>query len=117
MKVIAYLILFVLCTTGANIFLKLGVSGKELRSFEFFEIFLSWRVLLGLGLFGIAMMLWLVILRQLSLSVAQSFSAAQFVAVIIASKIILAEPIASQQWIGMGLIAIGIAVVGWGQVG
>jgi len=111
MKIIIILILFVLSTSLANIFLKIGVSGKEFKASEFMHIIFSWRVILGICLFAIALLLWLVILRLLPLSIAQSFSAAQFISVIIASRIILLEPIATGQWLGMALIALGIIVV------
>lgn len=113
MKLIIAFLVFISCTAIANILMKIGVSGKELKALGFIDILMSWRILLGLGLFGIAIILWLLILRRLPLSVAQSFSAAQFIAVIVASRIILAEPIAGVQWFGMGLIALGIVVVGW----
>ena len=43
---------------------------------------------------------------------AQAFAATQFIAVILASSLLLSEPIPFARWIGIGLIACGIAVVG-----
>lgn len=103
------------CTVIANLFMKMGASGMEAGSVGFFSRLISWRVIVGLSFYGAAAMLYLVILSWLPLNVAQSFAAAQFIAVIMASWIILAEPIAAMQWFGMCLIGIGIAMVGWSR--
>ena len=50
------------------------------------------------------------VLRWMPLNVAQSFTSIQFVAVILASSVIL-EPITVGRWIGIALIGAGIAVV------
>ena len=115
MKIAAYVFLFILCTTAANVFLKVGVAGKISKVTDYIDVLLSWRIVLGVSLFGLAMILWLLILRQIPLSLAQSFSAIQFVAVIFVSRFILDESIDSRQWVGMAFIALGIVIVGWGQ--
>jgi hypothetical protein len=53
------------------------------------------------------------VLRLLPLNVAQSYAAAQFIAVILASKLILGEPIPLARWAGISLIAAGIIVGAW----
>jgi drug/metabolite transporter (DMT)-like permease len=50
-----------------------------------------------------------------STNVAQSFAAAQFVAVIPASSWLLSERIGTSQWVGITLIAVGILIVGWSR--
>jgi drug/metabolite transporter (DMT)-like permease len=115
MKILLTFVAMISCTVIANVLMKMGASGMEAGSSGFVAKLFSWRVILGLSFFGSAAMIYLVILSWIPLSVAQSFTAAQFIAVILASWIILAEPIAGVQWFGMGLIAIGIAVVGWGR--
>jgi drug/metabolite transporter (DMT)-like permease len=47
--------------------------------------------------------------------VAQSVTAAQYIAVILASAVVLAEPISGPRWVGIALIACGIAIVAWSQ--
>jgi drug/metabolite transporter (DMT)-like permease len=51
------------------------------------------------------------ILAFLPLNVAQSFTAAQFIAVILASAVFLSEPIPVARWLGIALIFVGILVV------
>lgn len=100
-------------TVAANLLLKTGAvaggPGQQLAHL------LNWRVALGLASFGLAACFYIVILQWLPLNVAQSFAAAQFIAVILASTWLLSEPIGFSQWLGISLIAIGIAVVGWSQ--
>jgi undecaprenyl phosphate-alpha-L-ara4N flippase subunit ArnE len=51
----------------------------------------------------------------LPLNIAQSFAAGQFIAVILAASLVLSEAISTAQWVGIFLIAAGIAIVGWSQ--
>ena len=76
---------------------------------------INYRVVAGLSCFAIAVAIYVFILRRLPLNIAQSFMAAQFVAVILASALVLAESIGAFRWAGITLIAAGIAVVGWSQ--
>lgn len=113
MKVILVLLAMITFTVIANLLLKTGAvaggaDGPITR-------LVNWRVILGLVSFGTAACFYIIILQWLPLNVAQSFAAAQFVAVILASAILLSEPIGTAQWIGIALIALGIGVVGWSQ--
>ncbi len=113
MKAVVAFVIMISCTLAANLLMKSGVTGMEAGLSGFLTKLMSWKVLLGLCLLGAAAMLYLLILSWLPLNIAQSFASAQFVAVILASWIVLAEPISAGQWVGMALIAIGIAWVGW----
>lgn len=113
MKIALSFLVMIACTVVANLFMKMGATGMEAGVDNFLSRLFSWRIIVGLSFFGTAAMIYMVILSWVPLSVAQSFAAAQFVAVILASWIILAEPIAGTQWFGMVLIAAGITIVGW----
>jgi multidrug transporter EmrE-like cation transporter len=95
-------------TVVANLVMKLG--SKDPPSPVLLGL-ISWRTVVGLMIFGAAGLSYALVLRSLPLNVAQSYAAAQFVAVIIASRILLGEPIALTRWIGISLIAVGIIVV------
>ena len=99
-------------TVVANLLLKVGASAQGAADGAWLALF-NWKVFLGLVSFGMAALIYVVLLRGLPLNVAQSFTAAQFIAVILASAVILSEPIRLGQWIGIALIALGITVVGW----
>lgn len=99
-------------TVAANLLLKLAATSAAVSASPW-ALVTSWRFFAGLTCFGCAAVLYAVILRWLPLNVAQSFAAAQFIAVVLASAIVLAEPIGLITWIGIVLIAVGIAIVGW----
>lgn len=105
-KIVLTFIAMISFTVLANLLLKTGAVAPHL---------LNWRVFAGLGSFALAACFYVLVLQWLPLNVAQSFAAAQFVAVILASALVLAEPIGAAQWTGITLIALGIAVVGWSQ--
>lgn len=113
MKIVLTFVTMIAFTVIANLLMKLGATGMDAGTAGFIARLFSWRVLLGLGFFGTAAMLYLIILSWVPLNVAQSFAAAQFVAVVLASSVVLSEPINSAQWIGIVCIAVGIAIVGW----
>jgi drug/metabolite transporter (DMT)-like permease len=109
MKVALGFILMITCTVVANLLMKAGAmagpSGRILNA-------VHWKTLTGLAAFGCAGLIYAWVLKWLPLNVAQSFAAAQFVAVILASAIVFAEPISAPRWLGISLIALGIALVG-----
>jgi multidrug transporter EmrE-like cation transporter len=71
----------------------------------------NWRIAGGFAAFAVAALFYTVLLRTVPLNVAQSFTAPQFIAIILASALILAEPISAARRVGIALIACGIAAV------
>jgi drug/metabolite transporter (DMT)-like permease len=108
MKVVIGFLIMVGCTVAANIYMKLGAMAPAEQ--RFFGI-VDWKTAVGLGSFGLAGIIYAWILSYLPLNIAQSFMAAQFIAVILASALILAETIPIARWIGIILIFAGIVVV------
>ena len=112
MKTTFLLVAMISCTVLANLLMKLGAddppSGTLLG-------FMSWRTFVGLAAFGFAGLFYAAALRFLPLNAAQSYAAAQFVAVILASWLLLGEPIVVERWIGISLISGGIIVVAAAQ--
>ena len=96
-------------TVAANVFLKTGamVPAAERTIMGVCD----WRTLLGFVFFGTSAVVYSGVLQWMPLNVAQSLAASQFVAVIVASALILAEPIPPVRFIGSALIVIGIVVV------
>jgi multidrug transporter EmrE-like cation transporter len=96
-------------TVAANVLLKVGamVPAAERTIMGVCD----WRTLLGFAFFGTSAIVYSGVLQWLPLNVAQSIAASQFVAVILASALILAEPIPVVRLVGIVLIVAGIAVV------
>ncbi|HEX4332035.1 MAG TPA: EamA family transporter [Usitatibacter sp.] len=102
-------------TVTANLLLKTGaVLGREAGG-AWWEQLLNWRIVAAFAAFAVAVLFYTLVLRDVPLNVAQSFTAAQFVAIVLASALVLDEPITGMRWAGMAMIACGIAIVGWSQ--
>jgi drug/metabolite transporter (DMT)-like permease len=97
-------------TVLANLLLKAGASAAFPQ--RIFPGFVDWRVIAGLASFGCGGIVYAWLLQWVPLSVAQSFAAAQYVAVILASAFVLSEDVPSARWVGIALITLGILVVG-----
>lgn len=114
MKIVLTFLAMITFTVLANLLLKTGATAGDSSQGQLYHL-LNGRIILGLCSFGLAACFYILVLQWLPLNVAQSFAAAQFIAVILASAWILSEPIGPVQWLGITLIALGIAVVGWSQ--
>jgi drug/metabolite transporter (DMT)-like permease len=112
MQVTLGFVLMIFFTVAANLLLKIG-AGRPTPQMLFG--LLSWTSVLGLTFFGCAGLVYAWLLKFLPLNIAQSFAAAQFVAVTLAASLVLSETISTAQWIGIILIAAGIVIVGWSQ--
>ena len=97
------------CTVAANVLLKAGAMVPAVE--RTIGGVWDWRTLLGFAFFGASAVVYSGVLQSLPLSVAQSIAASQFVAVIVASAVVLAEPIPLLRLAGIGLITLGIIVV------
>ncbi|MDO8347226.1 MAG: EamA family transporter [Rugosibacter sp.] len=111
MKLLIEFAAMVSLTVIANVLLKSGASAPGVSSEHLWSL-LNWRVIAGLASFALGAGFYVLILNKLPLNVAQSFAAVQFVAVILASFLVLGEPIGGLRWAGIALIVAGITLVG-----
>jgi len=111
MKIALGIVAIVSCTICANLLLKVG-AGASTQEKVFLGVF-GWKTALGLFAFAAAGVMYAWILKWLPLHVAQGIAAAQFIGVILASWLVLSEHISGAQWVGIALIAAGIAITGW----
>jgi drug/metabolite transporter (DMT)-like permease len=110
MRIFLAFVLMIACTVVGNIFMKLGAS-VPLAERPLFGL-VAWQSCAGVAVFAGAVIIYSILLQWMPLNVAQSFSAFQFVAVIIASAWFLGEPISGARWLGIVLIVAGILAVG-----
>ncbi len=98
-------------TASAQLFYKLGVGkfGDTLLSM------LNWQILLGLCLYGIAAVLFVVALKFGELSVLYPVIALSFVWVNLLSNWFLGEGVGFLKWLGIVLIIMGVSFVGFGS--
>lgn len=80
-----------------------------------------WRVALspaiwgGVGLYGLATLLWLFVLSRLPLAVAYPMQATAYVLGMVAARWLLGETVSTTSWIGGLMILLGAGLVGWGN--
>ena len=68
-------------------------------------------VLLGLMMYGIGALSWVLVLSRLDLSIAYPFLALNFVLVALISWLLLGESIPGLRWVGIGCICVGIFLI------
>lgn len=72
----------------------------------------SWQVLVGLSLYALSAVTWLMALRRVELSIAYPMVATGYVIVVIASYFLFHEAISPQRWLGLGLVTVGVILLG-----
>jgi multidrug transporter EmrE-like cation transporter len=67
---------------------------------------------LGLVLFGLSAVFWLVVLSRVDLSLAYPLVGFSYIVVVGLSRFLLHEQVPALRWMGVSLVALGIALVG-----
>lgn len=68
---------------------------------------------IGLILFGVSALFWLVVLSRVDLSLAYPFVGISYVVIVALARFIFNEQVPTLRWIGVSVIAIGIALIGF----
>jgi multidrug transporter EmrE-like cation transporter len=87
------------------------VSGAEGLVAYLLTVLSTPAIILGFLCYGIAAILWIVVLSRLDLSYAYPMLAFMYALVPIAALVFLREEIPLGRWVGIGIIIIGITVV------
>lgn len=67
---------------------------------------------IGLLLFGISALFWLVVLSRVDLSLAYPFVGVSYIVVVALARFMFHEHVPTLRWIGVSIIAVGIALIG-----
>ena len=118
LEVFFLFVLFILCDTATQIFLKKGATNLgEIPLDEVSHIFLyvlsiltNVNIVIGVMFVLIAFFSWLAILSKVDLSKAQLMNSLVYVTVPLASVFFLGETIAMQQLMGIILISLGALI-------
>lgn len=70
------------------------------------------RLWFGLFLFGVSALFWLVVLSRVPLSVAYPFVGISYILIVAFARYFLHEHVPLLRWIGVAVVALGIAIVG-----
>lgn len=64
-------------------------------------------------MFGISAVFWLIVLSHVPLSVAYPVVGLSYVIIVAFSRLVLHEHVPTLRWLGVVVVAMGIAIVGW----
>jgi multidrug transporter EmrE-like cation transporter len=70
------------------------------------------RIWVGLALFGISAVFWLVVLSRVPLSVAYPFAGLTYIVIVVLDRLVLDEPVPTLRFLGAAVVAVGIALIG-----
>jgi multidrug transporter EmrE-like cation transporter len=111
--------LFVLATASANVMQKVAVRewvGETILG-RLARLASSGYLWGGMACWGVSLVAYMLILTRVPLNVATSIAAFNFVAVAMASRLFLAEPIPALRVVGFACIVVGISIVAFTQRG
>ena len=91
-----------------QIFFKL--ASKSFK-FDIIALVTNWKLIIGLGFYGIATLLFVYSLKQNNLSILYPIIASSYIWVTIFSIIFLGEPFVLYKWLGILLIIGGITII------
>jgi drug/metabolite transporter (DMT)-like permease len=107
--------LFVLSTAAANVLQKKGMAAAgpvNALSLEMIgRLIREPAIWAGLGAYALALGTYLVLLSRVPLNVATSIAALNFVAVLLASRLVLGESIPAVRYAGFAFIFVGLFIV------
>lgn len=115
------ILLDVLVSVAGQLMLKKGMTEVGRIDVDFFSqpLLGLWRmftttplVVLGLAMYAVGAVIWLVVLSRVNLSYAYPMIALTYVLVPLAAWLFLNEPaIPLMRWVGMGVIIVGVIIV------
>jgi len=91
---------------AANLLLKVGAIQDRPWLFGI----LGWRSIMGIALFGAAMLVYAWALRHVPLSRAQFVVVLQYPGVILLAAMVLGERVGPMQWLGIALVMAGMFI-------
>ena len=107
--------IFVLATAFANVMQKKAIASlgpvQGLSVDVIRRLALSPYMWCGMTAYVLALGMYLALLTRVPLNVATSIAALNFIAVLLASRLVLGEPIPPLRYVGFGCILLGIYVV------
>lgn len=87
---------------------KLGLSQDDA---PLVRRLLNSAILLGVAIYGVELVLWLLVLTLAPLSVAFPFAALAYCGVVLAGRLVLKERVSVRRWIGAGVVTAGVTLV------
>lgn len=119
-KTVLITLMSVFLATAGQLMLKSGMArvgyiGTERLGKPFqviFDVARTWQVLVGLTLFVLSAVTWLVVISRVPLSLAYPFAGITYLLLTLFSRFVLKEHVPSLRWVGVALIVAGVVMVG-----
>ncbi len=106
----AFAILTVLALSLGQILFKVASGSIVFGWPGLLNSLLNPKLLLALGVYAVATVMWLYVLKTTSLTLAYPFAALAFFVVPILSHFLLGEPLRLNTFLGAGVIAVGVGI-------
>ena len=101
---------YVVLNACGQLLIKMGTL--EMKKVESFQDLLNFKLLSGIGLFGLSFLTWIYIISRNNLSYAFPFAVGLgYIGVLLLSMFVLKETATFWQFVGMALIWIGIVLM------
>lgn len=110
---IFFIALYLFCSVGGLTLVKIGSEHNSfLLNPSYFSLELSFTTLIGLILYIVSFLLWIVIIGRYNLSYIQPLTTGlSYILILAASLFILHETITPFQWGGLAFILVGVILM------
>lgn len=114
---IFFIALYLLCSVGGLTLVKVGAANNSFAlNQSFFNLQLSYFTLIGLILYILSFLMWIVIVGRFNLSYIQPLTTGlSYILILAASIFILKEVITPFQWGGLAFILVGVILMNIGN--
>lgn len=111
----AWFMASVLCDVTGQLCFKKGARALEgAAGASFFALFLQPWVLAGIAVYAVEIIVWLRILSLVPLSIAFPIASLNYLAITLASRVLLGERVTAHRWAGAALVTAGVVLVAQG---
>ncbi|HDP70195.1 MAG TPA: multidrug resistance protein [Actinobacteria bacterium] len=104
---------------AGQVFLKVGmgqvgsIGSSSIANWQdtLLKVIATPQIWLGLMLYGLSALSWLIVLSRVELSFAYPFAALGYAAVVFVSWLYLKEPVSLLRWLGVLVICLGVILI------
>jgi drug/metabolite transporter (DMT)-like permease len=110
---ILYLVAVTMSAAG-GVLLKLGALDIDYEKglFQaFFQVFFNWKIWLGMLMYFLPVLIWIVMMKKIDLSFLQPLFSLMYVVTPLIAFFFLKESIPLLRWFGIAIVALGVLVI------
>jgi drug/metabolite transporter (DMT)-like permease len=110
---VLYFIAVMMSAVG-GVLLKLGALGIDYENglfSSFCQIFLNWKICLGMFMYFVPVLIWIIMLKKIDLSYLQPLFSLMYIVTPLIAFFFLKENVPLLRWFGIGIVALGVLVI------